>query len=64
MLFCISVIKRKFNAERHYKNKHASTYDSIAGDDRSKMIDNFKKALSNDVSSITTFNNNDNNNSN
>ena len=38
LLCCISVVKRKFNVERHYKNKHASTYDSIVGDDRRKMM--------------------------
>ena len=60
LLCCISVVEGKFNVERHYKNKHASTYDSIVGDDRSKMIENRKKTLSNDVSSITIFNNNNN----
>ena len=59
-----SVVKRKFNVKRHYKNKHASTYDSIVRDDRRKMIDNLKKPLSNDVSSITTFNNKKNKNNN
>ena len=64
LLCCISVVKRKFNVERHYENKHASTYDSIVGDDRRKMIENLKKTLSNDVRSITTFNNNNNSNNN
>ena len=50
---------KKFNVEHHYKNKHASTYDSIVGDDRRKMIENLKKTFSNDVCSITTFNDDD-----
>ena len=60
------MVKRKFNEERHYKNKDASTYDSIVGDHRRKMIENLKKTLglSNDIRSITTFINNNNNNNN
>ena len=46
------MVKRKFNVGRHYKNKHASTYDSIVGDYRRKMIESLKKTLSNELSSI------------